>query len=241
MSTSRRALVTGASRGIGAAIAVRLAADGHRVVVNHRDSEAAADAVVAGIRASGGQADALRFDVADRDATHAALATLDVEHDPFTIVVHNAGVTRDGLFATMKPEAWSAPLRTSLDGFFHVVQPLLLPMMRQRWGRIVVVSSVAGLRGNKGQVNYAAAKAGLVGAAKALALEVASRKVTVNAVAPGLVDTDMLAGAPLEQLLQAVPLARVGRPEEVASLVAWLCGEDAGYVTGQVIPITGGL
>jgi 3-oxoacyl-[acyl-carrier protein] reductase len=141
----------------------------------------------------------------------------------------------------MKPEAWSAPLRTSLDGFFHVVQPLLLPMMRQRWGRIVVVSSVAGLRGNKGQVNYAAAKAGLVGAARALALEVASRKVTVNAVAPGLVDTDMLAGAPLEQLLQAVPLARVGRPEEVASLVAWLCGEDAGYVTGQVIPITGGL
>ncbi|MCB9665119.1 MAG: 3-oxoacyl-ACP reductase FabG [Alphaproteobacteria bacterium] len=237
----RRALVTGGSRGIGAAIALALGRDGHRVVVGYHTRREAALEVCARIREAGGEAEAVGFDVADRDAVHAALAALQPEEDPFGIVVNNAGVARDGLLATMTPEAWALPLRTTLDGFFHVTQPLLLPMIRQRWGRIVNIASIAGTLGNRGQVNYAAAKAGLIGATKALALELAKRGVTVNAVAPGLIDTDMLEGAPVAQLLEAVPMRRLGTPEEVAGLVAWLARDEAAYLTGQVITVGGGL
>jgi 3-oxoacyl-[acyl-carrier protein] reductase len=236
----RRALVTGASRGIGAAIARRLAASGNAVVVNYRSNDAAAAAVVAEIVAAGGRATACRFDVADADATEAAITDLLGQGD-IDIVVNNAGITRDGPFPGLEREAWDAVLRTTLDGFYNVTRPLVMPMVRRRWGRIVNVSSVSGISGNRGQTNYAAAKAGLVGATKSLAIELGKRGITVNAVAPGLIDTDMLTGLPLAEIVPTIPLRRLGKPAEVADLVAFLASDAAAYITGQVIAIDGGM
>jgi 3-oxoacyl-[acyl-carrier protein] reductase len=238
---ARRALVTGASRGIGAAIAEELAARGLRVVVNYRTDEAAATAVVERIRAAGGDAIASRFDVADADACTQAFAALDVEDDPFAVLVNNAGIVRDAPFPVLEPDAWNAVLQTTLGGFYNVTRPLVMPMVSRRWGRIVSMSSVSALLGNRGQTNYAAAKAGLVGATKSLARELAKRRVTVNVVAPGLIETDMLAGVPMEHALEHVPMRRVGKPVEVAKLVGFLCSDDAAYITGQVLAIDGGL
>lgn len=238
--SSRVALVTGASRGIGAAIARSLAADGYSVVVNYAKSVALAEAVCEEIRAAGGQAKPLCFDVCDREATRAALSKL-LESGSVSVLVNNAGVTADVPFPAMEDEAWERVTKTALDGFFNVTQPLVLPMVRARFGRIVNISSVSGVIGNRGQVNYSAAKAGLIGATKALSLEVAKRGVTVNAVAPGLIETDMIEGAPVSEILPHIPMRRLGRPQEVADLVSFLCSSRASYITGQVIGISGGL
>jgi 3-oxoacyl-[acyl-carrier protein] reductase len=235
------ALVTGASRGIGAAIARRLAADGLHVVINYRTQRARAGEVVAAIEAAGGSAEAVGFDVRDRDATTRAIEALLERASPVEVLVNNAGVAADAPFPALDPEAWEAVTRTTLDGFYNVTRPLVMPMVRRRRGRIINISSVSGVMGNRGQVNYSAAKAGLIGATRSLARELAKRRITVNAVAPGLIDTEMLEGAPVEELLKVVPMQRLGTADEVAEVVAFLASDRAGYITGQVIGINGGL
>lgn len=236
-----RALVTGGSGGIGAAICRRLAADGRHVLVHAHRHLDTAQALAAEIAAQGGSAEALAFDVTDARATHAALETL-LEQGPVQILVNNAGIHDDAAFPGMSENQWRRVIEVSLHGFFNVTQPLVLPMIRTRWGRIVNMASVSAVAGNRGQTNYAAAKGALISATRALALEVAKRGVTVNAVAPGLIATAMSAQAfPEEAIRRLVPLQRAGTAEEVADLVAFLASERAAYVTGQTIPINGGM
>ena len=241
-SNPKSVLVTGSSRGIGKAIALRLARDGYAVVVHCRDRRFDADAVAAEIIEAGGAARVLQFDIAQRDATAAALAA-DIEtHGCYYGVVCNAGVARDTAFPAMTGEEWDQVIGTNLDGFFNVLNPLVMPMVQRRKpGRIVTMASVSGLIGNRGQVNYSAAKAGIIGATKALALELAKRDITVNCVAPGLIETDMTADVPMDEALKMIPARRVGRPEEVAAAVSYLMSDDAGYVTRQVLSVNGGL
>lgn len=237
----KRALVTGGSGGIGAAVARRLASAGLHVVVHANRNLDAAEAVVADIRASGGSAETIAFDVADGAASASALEKL-LEAGPIQVLVNNAGIHSDAPLAGMTHEQWHKVIDVSLNGFYHVTQPLLLPMLRTRWGRIVSLSSVAGVMGNRGQTNYAAAKAGLHGASKSLALECASRGVTVNVVAPGVITTAMAEQVfSKEQIDQIVPAKRAGTPEEVAALIGFLVSDEAGYITGQVISINGGM
>jgi 3-oxoacyl-[acyl-carrier protein] reductase len=235
-------LVTGSSRGIGKAIALRLAREGYGVVVHCRSRREEADAVAGEIVARGGSARVLQFDIGERETTAAALAADIEEHGCYYGVVCNAGVARDTAFPAMTGEEWDQVLGTNLDGFFNVLNPLVMPMVQRRKpGRIVTMASVSGLVGNRGQVNYSAAKAGIIGATKALALELAKRNITVNCVAPGLIETDMIGEVPLEEALKMIPARRVGRPEEVAAAVSYLLSDDAGYVTRQVISVNGGL
>ena len=237
----RRALVTGGSGGIGAAVCERLAADGHHVIVHANRGLEKAQALSERIKAAGGSAEAVAFDITDRAATAAALETL-VDAAPIQILVNNAGIHDDAVFPGMTGEQWDRVLDVSLNGFFNVTQPLTMPMMRTRWGRIVSVSSVAAVAGNRGQVNYAAAKGALHAASKSLALELASRGVTVNVVAPGLIATGMIEGSfDADAVKRMVPMQRVGQPAEVASLVAFLASDQAGYISGQVISINGAM
>ena len=239
---TRVALVTGASRGIGAAIARELAGAGCRILLNYRSDERGAAEVKDSIVAAGGEVTLLRFDVSNAAETAAALAPWSGDGDAvIDVVVNNAGVVKDAPFPTLAQGDWERVTRTSLDGFFNVTRPLVMPLVRRRWGRIITISSLAGLVGNRGQVAYSAAKAGLIGATRSLAKEVAKRNVTVNAVAPGLIDTDMLKQIPVDDLSKLIPMRRLGLPSEVAKLVRFLASDDAAYITGQVITIDGGL
>lgn len=235
-------LITGASRGIGRATALALARDGFDVVVHGSCRSQALQDTLEAAAAFGGHPRMLAFDVRDRDAAARLLEGDIAEHGAYYGIVVNAGITADGTFAAMAPQDWEQVIDTDLNGFFNVVQPMLMPMVRRRKpGRIVVVSSVSGVMGNRGQVNYSAAKSGLIGAAKALAVELASRAITVNAVAPGLIDTGMVTEEVKKYALPAIPMRRTGTPQEVAALIAFLMKPEAGYITRQVIQINGGL
>jgi 3-oxoacyl-[acyl-carrier protein] reductase len=237
----KRALVSGGSGAIGAAICRELSKRGWEVIVHANANLARAEALAAEIVATGGRAQSIRFDLVDSAQTSSALAGL-LESGPIQGIVHNAGIHDDAPMAGMSAHQWHSVIDLSLHGFFNLTQPLLLPMLRTRWGRIVAMSSVSGLIGNRGQANYAAAKAGLQGAVRSLALEIGSRGVTVNCVAPGIIDTPMTAGLfDAERIEKLVPLNRAGTAQEVADLAAFLMSENAGYITGQVVSINGGM
>lgn len=239
---NKSVLVTGSSRGIGKAIALRLARDGYDIVLHCRSQRAEADVVAQAIVEMGRASRVLQFDISERDITSATLLADVEQHGCYYGVVCNAGVARDNAFPAMSGEDWDIVLQTNLDGFFNVLNPLIMPMVRRRKpGRIVTLASVSGLIGNRGQVNYSAAKAGIIGATKALALELAKREITVNCVAPGLIETDMISDVPMEEALRMIPARRVGKPEEVAAAVSFLIGEDSAYITRQVISVNGGL
>lgn len=239
---SRTVLVTGASKGIGKAIAARLGADGFDVVVHYHSDRAGAEATAADVEAAGARARLMQFDAGDRDSTMQAIESDIEEHGAYYGVINNAGVSRDNAFPALTDDDWDKVIETNLDSFYNVIKPCVMPMVRARQGgRIITISSVSGVIGNRGQVNYSAAKAGVIGASKALALELGKRKITVNCVAPGFIETDMTTDVETDHIMKMIPARRAGQPGEVAALVAYLMSDDAEYVTRQTICIDGGL
>ncbi len=242
MSDQKRVLVTGASGGIGKATAYKMASQGFAVAVHYRSGKEAADKIVKDIQADGGSALALQFDIADREATRAAIEA-DIEHNgAYYGVICNAGVTRDNAFPAMTGEEWDGVVHTNLDGFYNVLHPVIMPMIRLRQGgRIVTLSSVSGLMGNRGQTNYSASKAGIIGATKALAIELGKRKITVNCVAPGVIETGMIEGAVADEAKKMIPLGTFGDVEDVANTIGFLVSDEARYISRQVISVNGGM
>ena len=239
---SKRVLVTGSSRGIGKAIALRLAQQGFDIAVHCRSGVEQAQDTLAQVKALGREGSLLQFDVCDREAAKTAIEQDIAEHGAYYGVICNAGVTRDTAFPAMTSEEWDIVVKTGLEGFYNVVHPTVMPMVQARkGGRIITLTSVSGIAGNRGQVNYSAAKSGIIGATKALALELAKRKITVNSVAPGLIETDMTNDLPVDEILKMVPMKRMGSVSEVAGTVSFLMSDDAAYITRQVISVNGGL
>lgn len=241
MGEEKIAVVTGGSRGIGRAIAVELAANGYRIVITYKTNDKAAAETLKLIREAGGSGEAVRFDVGNAAEAEGAIDDLLGRLERIDVLVNNAGVTADGLFLMMPRRDWNAVIDTTLHGFYNMTKPVLRKMLRRKSGSIVSLSSVSALVGNRGQANYAAAKAGLIAASRVLSAEVARLGIRVNVVAPGPVDTEMIRDAPVENIKQMIPMGRIGRPEEVAKVVRFLCSDDASYITGQVISVNGGM
>ncbi len=241
-SEKKKVLVTGASGGIGRAIAVAAAKAGYYVIAHYNHGQAKAEETLNQIKACGGEGEIIQFDVLNREDCKAKLDSITEKYGALWGVVSNAGITRDNTFVGLEGEDWDAVVHTNLDSFFNVIQPVAMPMVRKKkGGRIITVSSVSGIMGNRGQTNYSASKAGIIGATKALAVELASRAITVNAIAPGAIETDMIKDAPVDAILATIPMKRVGKPEEVAAAAVFLLSEDAGYITRQVISVNGGI
>jgi 3-oxoacyl-[acyl-carrier protein] reductase len=235
------AIVTGGSRGIGRAIAVELARAGYYVIVNYRSNDQAAGETMELVKSAGGDGEKMKFDVASSPDAEKAMEDIMKRFATIDVLVNNAGITADNLFLMMPETEWDAVIATTLKGFYNMTKPVLRKMLRQKKGSVVSIASVAGLIGNKGQANYSAAKAGLIGASRSIASEIAKKGIRVNVVAPGLIETDMIKEAPIEMIKNIIPMGRIGKPEEVAKVVRFLCSDDASYITGQVIGVPGGM
>ena len=243
-ANDKKVLVTGASGGIGKAVALAVAAAGYYVICHYNRNKNKAEDVLAAIKQNGGDGELIQFDISDREDCRTKLSALTEKHGALWGIINNAGITKDNTFVALSGDDWDSVVHTNLDSFYNVLQPLVLPIAsrrNKRGGRIITIASVSGVMGNRGQTNYSASKAGIIGATKALAVELASRAITVNCIAPGVIETDMINGAPLEIILESIPMKRVGKPEEVAALAVFLLSEQAGYITRQVISVNGGI
>ena len=241
MNTEKKVLVTGASKGIGRAIALAVSGAGYQLTAHYHKGKEAAEALQKEILQNGGSVELIQFDVSDREECREKLEQWSEKNGAFWGIVSNAGISADDSFPGMSGEYWDKVLRTDLDSFYNVLHPLMMPICRKKRGRIITISSVSGITGNRGQVNYSAAKAGVIGATKALAVELASRSITVNCIAPGIIETEMIRDVPMDIVLPAIPMGRVGKPEEVAALAVFLLSESASYITRQVISVNGGM
>lgn len=241
MNEDKKVLVTGASGGIGRAIALDVAKAGYYVICHYNRGQEKAEKLLEEIKNSGGQGELVQFDITDREDCRTKLSALTVKHGALWGIVSNAGVAKDNTFAGLSGNEWDSVVHTNLDSFYNVLNPLVMPLCRKKKGRIITIASVSGIMGNRGQTNYSASKAGIIGATKALAMELASRSITVNCIAPGLIETDMIKDAPMDMILQTIPMKRAGKPSEVSALALFLLSEEAGYITRQVISVNGGL
>lgn len=241
MNEDKKVLVTGASGGIGRAIALDVAKAGYYVICHYNRGQEKAEKLLEEIKNSGGQGELVQFDITDREDCRTKLSALTVKHGALWGIVSNAGIAKDNTFAGLSGNEWDSVVHTNLDSFYNVLNPLVMPLCRKKKGRIITIASVSGIMGNRGQTNYSASKAGIIGATKALAMELASRSITVNCIAPGLIETDMIKDAPMDMILQTIPMKRAGKPSEVSALALFLLSEEAGYITRQVISVNGGL